>query len=39
VREDLGEQLLLPLHAWHRERAKAVFPVALPSGVSTASMG
>jgi DNA polymerase-2 len=39
VREDLGEQLQLPLHAWHRERQQNVFPVRLPSGVLSAPKG
>jgi DNA polymerase-2 len=38
VREDLGEQLQLPLHAWHRERRQKVFPVRLPSGVLSAAI-
>ena len=39
VREDLGEQLQLPLNAWHRERQQRVFPVCLPSGVLSAPKG
>jgi len=38
VREDLGEQLQLPLHAWQRERQQSVFPVRLPSGASSATI-
>ena len=37
TRDDLGEQLDLPLHAWHRGHQAKVFTVRLPSGLPSST--